>query len=160
MQVYKETQDKVTLILSGKILVLDIEIKVQRTPKLSLEMVSLKSTQAFPSDAAAATAPSLPTSGSFIDDFILKTFREYLTEVQKDPKDIKVWHAAVLCRNLKRDLHHLMKLDNLAQRTHEGGSRWFTEVDDLSSVAKQLAPKEARTVARWARFVGLKICSY
>ncbi|GJJ06302.1 hypothetical protein Clacol_000493 [Clathrus columnatus] len=150
MQVYtdRETENKITLILSGKILVLDIDIKVYHNPNIHLEMVSLKSTQAFPLDAAAATAPSLPTSGSFIDDFILKTFREYLVEIQKDSKDINVEHISKLCRSLKRDLHHLMKLDNLAQRIQEGGSRWFTEVDDLSSVAKQLAPKEAVTVAR------------
>jgi hypothetical protein len=56
--------------------------------------------------------------------------------------------VARLGRSLKGALQYIMKLDNLAQREVEGGSRWFTEADDLGSVAMQIVPKEAETAAK------------
>lgn len=151
MQFFKETpsEGKLSVALAGKILVLDIEFRITRNEEsIGIELISLKSSHASPLDAPATSASSLPTTGASLDTFLATTFREYLDELQKSQSDMDTMQVAKLGRALKSHLHYIMKLDSLAQREVEGGSRWFTEVDDLSSVANQVFPKEAETVAK------------
>lgn len=153
MQFFREAQSngKLSVALAGKILVLDIEFRVKSPGSdetVGIELISLKSSHASPLDAPATSASSLPTSGASLDTFLAATLREYLDEMQKSQADMDIMHLAKLGRALKSHLQYIMKLDSLAQREVEGGSRWFTEVDDLSSVANQVVPKEAETVAK------------
>ncbi|KAF8588708.1 hypothetical protein K439DRAFT_1613378 [Ramaria rubella] len=151
MQIFNEpeTDGKLGIVLAGKILVLDIEFHVQKIDdKEMIKLISLKSSHASPLDAPATSASSLPTSGASLDTFLAATLREYLEHVQEDQANINPIHIAKLGRSLKAHMQYIMKLDNLAQREVEGGSRWFTEVDDLGSVANQVVPKEAETVAK------------
>jgi len=155
MQLFNEpeTGGKLGVVLAGKILVLDIEFRVKGDKDtLTIELNTLKSSHASPLDAPATSASSLPTSGATLDTFLAATLREYLREVQKDQADLDSIHKAKLGGSMKRHLRYMMKLDTLAQREVEGGSRWFTEVDDLSSVANQVVPKEAETVAKLVCF--------
>lgn len=151
MQLFNEpeTGGKLGVVLAGKILVLDIEFRVKRHKgTVAIELTTLRSSHASLLDAPATSASSLPTSGATLDTFLAATLREYLREVQKNQADLDSIHIAKLGRAMKQHLQYMMKLDTLAQREVEGGSRWFTEVDDLSSVANQVVPKEAETVAK------------
>ncbi|KAF8520394.1 hypothetical protein BU17DRAFT_46567 [Hysterangium stoloniferum] len=151
MQVFDEpeTDGKLNVVLAGKILVLDVEFSVRRIgDEDELDLISLKSSHASPLDAPATSSSSSPTAGVSLDTFLIMILREYLAEIQKDQADMDPAQVARLGRSLQKSLQYIMKLDNLAQRKVEGGSRWFTEVDDLGSVAMQIVPREAEMAAK------------
>lgn len=151
MEVFSETEPggKLTAILAGKVIVLDIEFQVNISNMgEEIRLVSLKSTHAAPVDAPATSTSTLPTAGASLDTFLMAVFRQYLAELQETDSQVNHVQVSRLGHALESHLQYIMKLDSLAQREIEGGSRWFTEVDDLSSVAKQVIPKEASTVAQ------------
>jgi hypothetical protein len=141
-----ESNGKVTATLAGKVIVLDIEFHIKQfegTEKIVLS--TLKSTHAAPVDASATSTSTLSTSGVSLDTFLVTVLQHYLSALQKTEAELDNVQVARLGESLQSHLRYIMKLDNLAQRQ---GSRWFTEVDDLYSVAAQIVPKEAASVAR------------
>lgn len=151
MQVFSDPEPggKVAIAMAGKILVLDIEFQVDHTDDdVNISLKSLKSSHASPLDAPATAASTISAVDASLDTFLTAVIEEYLEELLRKESRRDPILIAKLGRHMKDYLRYIMKLDHLAQREIEGGSRWFTEGDDLSSVAQLIVPKEATTVAQ------------
>ncbi|KIJ49685.1 hypothetical protein M422DRAFT_28049 [Sphaerobolus stellatus SS14] len=150
MQVFSDPEPgKVAVAMAGMILVLDIEFQINNSDEdVEIALKSLKSSHASAVDAPATSTSTLSASDASLDTFLTAVINEYLEELQRKESKRDPILIAKLGRALKEYLKYIMKLDHLAQREIDGGPKCFTEVDDLSSVAQQAVPKEARTVAQ------------
>ena len=150
MQVFNDPEPgKVSVAMAGTILVVDILFHVNNVDDdVEIVLKSLKSTHASAVDAPATSTSTLSASDASLDTFLTAVINEYLTELQRKESERDPVLIAKLGRSFREHLKYIMKLDCLAKREVDGGPKWFTEVDDLSSVAQQAVPKEALTVAQ------------
>lgn len=137
-----ESDGRRTLILGGKVLVLDVEIAVRP----HVDIVGVRTSFAVPAGAASGGASN--TSGSVsLDGFLAVTLRAFLTEVQKG-EEAAASEAARLGKNVLRSLQYLMKLDQLALREGDTGLRWYSDTDSLGVTLEAFTKSEAESVAR------------
>lgn len=149
MEAFREEEfaGRMTVVLGGKVLVIDIDFAVERTdadnPKIAL--ASLKTSYAIQSGAAGST-----TEGSrSLDGFLADRLAEFLTEAQKEVDAQDSVRAARLGTQFSQHLSYLMKLDRLASGESDGGLRWFNDIDLLSLETEQFAASEAKAVAAY-----------
>jgi len=146
METFKEaeTNGKITLILGGKVLVVDIELAVDRSdedhPKLSI--IALKTSYASP-----ASGPTTDGSGS-MNGFLMDYIREFIVEAHKPLGEQDTKKAGELIRGFLAHMRYLMKLDGMATQEGEGGLRWFNNIDVLALTAEGRAKTEARNIAK------------
>ncbi|KAI0930632.1 hypothetical protein AcV5_007296 [Taiwanofungus camphoratus] len=147
MEAFREEEfaGRMTVVLGGKVLVIDIDFAVERTdadnPKIAL--ASLKTSYAIQSGAAGST-----TEGSrSLDGFLADRLAEFLTEAQKEVDAQDSVRAARLSTQFSQHLSYLMRLDRLASGESDGGLRWFNDIDLLSLETEQFAASEAKAVA-------------
>jgi hypothetical protein len=146
METFKEEekQGKMTVVLGGKVLVMDIDFNVVRTDPSNprLYIGSLKTSYASPSGGAS-------TDG-LMNGFFAEALTGFLTEVQRPSEDQDTFRAARLGRTFCTHLQYLMKLDNLASKEGDSGIRWFNSIDVLALAAERHAQHEATAVAKYA----------
>jgi hypothetical protein len=129
-----------TVLLAGKVVVVDVDFAIERTnplrPRLTISRA--KTSYAIPSPQAPSTS---------LDDFLQNTIQAFVLAVQqaddaRDPKE-----AARLGESVLLQLKYLVMLDNLTQRQHDGGLKWFTALDEVNPTLETFAAKEASAVA-------------
>lgn len=146
MEAFKEEelQGKLTVVLGGKVLVMDVDFKVSREDPLNpkLDVGGLKTSYASPS-GGATTEGSISMNG-----FLANVFKGYLEEVQKPTDEQDVLMAATLGRAFSAHLKYLMKLDLLASQEGDSGIRWFSDIDSLALAIEGHAKAEANIISR------------
>jgi len=146
METFKEaeTSGKITLILGGKVLVVDIELAVDRSdenhPKLSL--IALKTSYASPV-SGATTEGSVSMNG-----FLMDCIREFIAEAHKPLGEQDTRKAGKMIREFSAHMQYLMKLDGMATQEGDGGLRWFNNIEALALTAEGRAKSEANNIAR------------
>lgn len=142
-----ENQGSSTVLMGGKVLVIDIDFATHRgddPPKL--EVVNVKTSNALLAGNSSSNTSSSSTS-ALLDSFLLDGIRAYCAEMQKDEDLRDSQRAAALRRRMVEHLKYLVLLDGLASHEDGGGIRWFTDVDELCPVLTELAKSEAQAVA-------------
>ncbi|CCL99840.1 uncharacterized protein FIBRA_01864 [Fibroporia radiculosa] len=147
MEAFKEEEreGRMTIVLGGKVLVIDIDLLVDRRnfERPIVSVANLKTSYAIPNGAATST-----TQGSLsLDGFLADRLRAFLTEVQKDAEQQDSLHAARLANLVAEDLAYLMRLDQLALSEGDGGLRWFSEIDTIALETERFAKSEAEAIA-------------
>ena len=146
METFKEaeTNGKITLILGGKVLVVDIELAVDGSdedhPKLSL--IALKASYASPV-SGATTEGSVSMNG-----FLMDCIREFIAEAHKPLWEQDTKKAGKMIREFSAHMQYLMKLDGMATQEGDGGLRWFNNIEALALTAEGRAKAEAKNIAR------------
>ena len=146
MEAFKEaeTNGKITLILGGKVLVVDIELSVDRSdethPKLSV--IALKTSYASP--VSGPTTEGSVSMNGFLMDYI----REFITEAHKPLGEQDTKKAGKLIRGFLAHMQYLMKLDGMATQEGEGGLRWLNDIDVLALTAEGRAKTESQSIAK------------
>lgn len=143
------TEDKkdgrVTMVLGGKVLVIDVELIIQHTPSPPrIELTSIKTSHALPSGTSSGVNALAERSAS-LDEMLYLTWRKYLDVVQRNDAD-SATQAAHVVRDIHSQLTYLMKLDELASQEGDKGIRWFSDVGLMCSVAEQILKTEASVV--------------
>ena len=144
METFKEagTDGKIALILGGKVLVVDIELAVDRSdetrPKLSV--IALKTSYASPA-SGATTEGSVSMNG-----FLMDHIQEFIVETHKPLGEQDTKKAGKLIREFLAHMRYLMKLDGMASQEGDGGLRWFNNIDVLALTAEGRAKSEAQIV--------------
>ena len=157
METFKEaeTDGKITLILGGKVLVMDIELFVDRSdeenPRLSV--IALKTSYASP--ISGATTEGSASMNGFLMDYI----REFIMEAHKPLGGQDTNKAGKLIKGFLAHMQYLMKLDGMATQEGHSGLRWFNSVDELAATAEGRAKTEAQNIARYGQRQSLIFCS-
>lgn len=155
METFKEDHERegrMTFVLGGKVLVIDIEFSVDRTlpgnSKVSLS--SLKTSYAVPNDASAEGVAKPNTEGSTsLDALLALSLGSFLNEVQKETDLLDAMDAERLGKNVADHMKYLMMLDTVAASKDEesGGMRWFVDIDEIGSIMEKFACREADAIA-------------
>lgn len=156
METFKEDlerEGRMTFVLGGKVLVLDIDLSVDRTlhpgsPRIDVK--SLKTSYAIPNGAGGSGSATANTEGSAsLDVFLATSIGAFLHEVQKDTDLLDAMHAERLGNAVAEQLEYLMMLDKVAAIKEEegGGIRWFVDIDELGAKAEKFASREADVIA-------------
>ena len=137
-----------TVVLGGKVLVVDIDFSINRThpEKPVIDVATCKTAYAIPN----STATSSTGNSISLDGFLADAIRAFLNEVQKDDAERDTVEAARLGRLLSDHFAYLMKLDHLALSEGDGGLRWFNFIDRMSLEVEKLAGSEADAIGRCA----------
>ena len=144
----EEREGRMTVVLGGKILVIDIDFTVDRSDLANprLGVAAVKTSYAVPNGAVGTTMDG----SASLDGFIADGLRRYLDEVQKSEDEQDPVHAAHIANYLAEHLQYLMRLDKLALREGDNGLRWFNGMDRLAlEIVEPFAVKEAEAVARY-----------
>jgi hypothetical protein len=152
MERYKdETNGKITLILGGKVLAVDIELSVDRSDeeRPQLSVTALKTSYASPASASGPMTEGSVSMNGFLMDYI----QEFIVETHKPLGEQDTKKVGKLVRGFLAHMQYLMKLDGLATREGEGGLRWFNNIDTLALTAEGRAKTEAQNIARWDRVI-------
>lgn len=149
MEVFKDEQIGHTAVtLAGKILVLDIDIAIDRTlpdtPGTSIAGVKTSYAVTSGSDGPSTKSGSLSLAG-----FVSDGLKAYLKEVQQGGEERDVLVVEALGLRLRQSLEYLTRLDELSAAEGDTGLRWFTTMDELALLAEGHAAKEARQAARY-----------
>jgi len=133
--------NSVTVVLAGKLLVIDIELLIERTDPLRprLRVSSVKSTNAL-----TGTGTSI-----FLDAFLLEELTRYCDEMQKTEDVRDPQRAAAIRGGIIDHLRYLVLLDRLAGRKQDGGIRWFTDLDELFPRLREACVHEVQSVGAY-----------
>ena len=154
METFKDesTPGHVTMMLGGKMLVLDVDFAVKRFPldQVGIRVAGVKTSHALPSDT---TTNAIAVGSGGLDDLIKSTWNHYLDEIQRGDGDGDAaaessMRAAQLRQDIQRQMQYLLKLDALAVLEGDTGIRWFNDVGNMNETAQRLVSAEARVVAR------------
>ncbi|KAI0781385.1 hypothetical protein BD413DRAFT_464197 [Trametes elegans] len=135
-----------TVVLGGKVLVVDIDFSVDRTDpgRPIVDVATCKTSYAIPNSSATTSTGNSVS----LDGFLADAIHAFLREVQKDDDKRDSVEAARLGGLLSDHLRYLMKLDHLALSEGEGGLRWFNFIDRMSIEVEKLASSEAEAICR------------
>ena len=149
MEAFKEEERNghMTVVLGGKVLVIDIELAIDRADptKPGVSVATVKTSYAIPNVATSST-----TQGSAsLDGFLADRVRAFLVEVQKEPREQDSVEAARLGALCSESLKYLMRLDQLALEEGEGGLRWFSDIDALAQDSERFAVSECQAITSY-----------
>lgn len=142
----EERDGRITMMLGGKVIVIDVELAVDRSNPLSPELAvtGIKTSFAVPGDTASSTS----SGSTSLDGFLTDGFRAFLTEVHKDLELQDPEQAARIGSRIAESLRYLMQLDQLALQETDNGLKWFNGIDLLSLELERFATSEASAVAK------------
>lgn len=132
-----ESNGRRTIILGGKVLVLDVDFIMHPT----VDVAAVKTSYAVPSSGTSGSA-SASLSG-YLEDVL----REWLRSVQSEV--VTGIKTARLGRKVLESLTYLMKLDRLAEKEGDKGIQWFSDQDALGQKLEGFARTEAQVVAQY-----------
>ena len=146
MEVFKEGEDrngKMTIMLGGKVLVIDVDLIIHGSASgpssRRISVSSVKTSHALPSGNSGNT---LAERSASLDAFILRTWNDYVDEVQSNDVDSSP-RAGQISRDIQSHLSYLMKLDKLASAEGDHGIRWFNDTGLLNAVTDRISKVEA-----------------
>ncbi|KAF7979876.1 hypothetical protein HWV62_40653 [Athelia sp. TMB] len=155
METFKEDHERegrMTFVLGGKVLVIDIELSVDRNsldgiPRITLN--GLKTSYATPNGAAGDGATSNTEGSASLDALLASSVRTFLDEVQRDTDLVDAMEAERLGKVVLEQLRYLVILDKIAANKEEagGGMRWFIDIDVLGSTTEKFGSSEAGAIA-------------
>ncbi|KAF5388850.1 hypothetical protein D9757_005667 [Collybiopsis confluens] len=137
-------ESTISFVFGGKVLVVDLELSIERTDPLSprIDVSKVKTTYAITSPE-----PTTLDGSTSLDAFFKDSFQAFFLEVQK-PDDFRDPVKAARMGSIIVDhFRYLVMLDRLAERKDDGGVRWFVDVDQLCVVVENFARSEAEAVA-------------
>ena len=137
----EERNGHVTLILGGKVIVVDMNLAINRTDPLNprLSVSGVKTSYAVPNGAASST-----TSGSTsLDGFLTVSLGEFLNVVQKHEELQDPEETSRIGSRIAASLKYLMRLDQMALEEGDAGLRWFNIVDTIALEVERFAGEEA-----------------
>ncbi|KAK0504986.1 hypothetical protein EDD18DRAFT_320630 [Armillaria luteobubalina] len=140
METFKDEigEETVSLVLGGKVLVVDVEFSVNRlSPLPSIKVMNVKTSYANFDTAGSAS----------LDAFLATSMSAFCDAVQMSEADVNPLEAARLGTVVNSHLRYLVMLDRLANRKEDGGIRWFVDVDQLCHVLEDFAKAEAQAVS-------------
>jgi hypothetical protein len=148
----EEGHDLVTIVFGGKVLVIDIVLKVSNLPTIvpRLQLVSVKSTLA----ASQAQSESHLLSAETIDKLLYDCLEKYVAECQKPPLVQDSIYARVLANTFKKHLQHLSELDRftvvkeLGDSLKVDGVSWLEEVGMIGRTYEQFSQQEIASLSR------------
>jgi hypothetical protein len=148
-------EGSITVVLGGKVLVVDVDLSVDNTDPLqpNTKVSNVKTSYAV-SNAMPGSSSNSGNSTS-LDALLYGTMEKFFIEVQKAEGARKSEEAARLGANILEQLRYLVMLDRLAARAEDGGLRWFADVDQLCPVLEGFAKSEGAAVASC---VSLELC--
>lgn len=143
-----------TVVLGGKVLVLDIDFSFDRVldpkkPRIGVER--LKTSYAAPNNITDGSITANTEGSSSLNALLAGAIRAFLVEVQKDPETQDAVEAERLGKIVVSHLKYLMMLDKLATRKEEdgGGIRWFVDADELGAGVEKCARSEADAIVTY-----------
>jgi hypothetical protein len=156
MECFKDPQpagdhDLVNIVFGGKVLVIDIVLKVFNAPSTSprLELSSIKSTLAT---SQSASSPSM--SPETVEMLLFDSLEKYIAECQKPPLVQDCGYARLLANVFQKHLKHLVELDRITVVKEEGeafkveGVSWLEEVGAIGGMCEQFALQELSSIQR------------
>lgn len=143
----EEKEGHITLILGGKVIVIDINLAVDRSDPLNprISVTGVKTTYAVPNGSAG----SVTAGSTSLDGFLANTLGEFLAEVQKEDELQDPEGAHKTGSRIADGLKYLMMLDKLAEDEGDQGLRWFNNVDLLALEVERFASEEAAAIAKY-----------
>lgn len=161
METFKEDlerENRMTVVLGGKVLVLDIDFSIHRAsdplnPRIDIK--SLKTSYAVPGAGVDGSATANTEGSASLDVLLAESIAAFLREVQKGAEKHDAIEAERLGKVVVGQLKYLMVLDKLAARKEEegGGIRWFVDVDELGAGVEKFAAREADAIASYVACV-------
>lgn len=155
METFKEMEreDRMTVVLGGKVLVVDIDFSIDRVSdplKPQLDIKSLKTSYAVSGGALDGTTSNKEGSAS-LDALLAESIRDFLREVHKATEEQNAIEAARLGNIILEQLKYLITLDKLAAKKEDenGGIRWFVDIDHLGASVEKFAAQEASAIASY-----------
>jgi hypothetical protein len=152
METFKDEANDctVTLILGGKVLVLDVNFLLSQEPSGTqvVNVSSVKTSYAITNDAA----PNADGPVS-LDGFLHRIMQAFCQEVQKPEELRSPLKAADFASDIQQHLRYLVMLDRLAQRKDDGGIRWFHDVDQLCTILDDFAKREIQAISAFVIFI-------
>ncbi|PCH43561.1 hypothetical protein WOLCODRAFT_103768 [Wolfiporia cocos MD-104 SS10] len=141
----EEREGRLTVVLGGKVVVVDIDFAVDRTDpeNPSISVASVKTSYAIPNSASGTTTQG----SSSLDGLLAECISAFLAEAHKDPQQHNNVRAAQISKLVSEHLAYLMRLDHLALSENDTGLRWFNNIDVLTSVSERFAANEAQAVS-------------
>jgi hypothetical protein len=142
----EERDGHITLILGGKVIVIDMSFAIDRSIPLlpRFSVTSVKTSYAVPNGGAGST-----TAGSIsLDGFLADSLGAFLIEVQKGEELQDPEQTARIGSRIANTLRYLMRLDQLALNGGDAGLQWFNHTDVLSREAERFASEEANAISR------------
>jgi hypothetical protein len=143
-----------TVVLGGKVLVLDIDFSFDRAldpnkPRIGVER--LKTSYAAPNNITDGSITANTEGSSLLNALLAGGIRAFLEEVQKDPEAQDAVEAERLGKIVVSHLKYLMVLDKLATRKEQdgGGIRWFVDADELGARVEKFAGSEADAIVTY-----------
>lgn len=148
----KGREGGITVVLGGKVLVVDVDLSVDKTDALQPKVkVSNVKTSYAVSNAVSGATTSAGNSTS-LDALLYGTIEKFYVEVQKAEDIRNSEEAARFGANTLEQLHYLVMLDRLAARKEDGGLRWFADIDQLCPILEGFAKSEGGVVASYVLF--------
>ncbi|KAJ3850061.1 hypothetical protein EV368DRAFT_46079 [Lentinula lateritia] len=146
METFKDQvgEGTTSFVFGGKVLVVDLELSIDRTNPLNPIIVVSKAKTSYAISSPEATTMDGSLS---LDAFLKDTFQSFFEEVQKPDEHRDPVQAARLGRIILDHFRYLVMLDRLAERKEDGGVRWFVDVDQLCTVVETFAKSEGEAVA-------------
>ncbi|THH20790.1 hypothetical protein EW146_g649 [Bondarzewia mesenterica] len=149
-----DTSGRRTLVLGGKVLVLDVEFALQPF----VDIVGVRTSYAVPNGAPGGTAKGSVSLDGFLTDVLSAWVREVQRLAQKQVNATAGIEAgtgvngvdattAALGKEVLKSFGYLMRLDQLASIEGDPGIRWFSDIDALGASLEGFAKVEAQAVA-------------
>ena len=147
----KGREGGITVVLGGKVLVVDVELSVDKTEATALQpkvkVSNVKTSYAISNPVSGSTSDA--GNSTSLDALLYGTIEKFYVEVQKAEG---VWNSEEAARfgaNILEQLRYLVMLDRLAATKEDGGLRWFADVDQLCPVLEGFAKSEGRVIAAY-----------
>ena len=149
----------VTVVLGGKVLVVDVDLSVDKTDALRpiVKVSSVKTSYAISNSTPGSTSSA--GNSTSLDALLYGTIERFYIEVQNAEGVRNAEEAARLGAIILEQLRYLVMLDRLAARNEDGGLKWFADVDQLCLVLEHFAKSEAEAVASCVPLSRIS-CSY
>ncbi|THH05353.1 hypothetical protein EW145_g4857 [Phellinidium pouzarii] len=153
MEIFKdeEKNGRMTVMLGGKVLVVEVDLAIQRgTTHLSESRISVSSVKTSHAMPSGSSGNALAERSASLDALILQTWNHYFAEVQSENVESNI-RAAYMAEDIQMHLSYLMKLDVLAFQEGDQGLRWFNDTGLMSMIADQITKTEADSISSSVR---------
>jgi hypothetical protein len=141
----------ISVVLGGKVLVVDVDFSVDKTDLLNPE-INVSTVKTSYAVSNSSSGPSNSGGSISLDAFLKNSIQDFCFEVQKPEALRNLEEAARLGMVILDQLRYLVMLDRLAARREDGGLTWFADVDEICPILEKFAKTEAEVIASYVPF--------